>query len=144
MTVTDWGNDFVKSNQKRLAFIKNIEFKEFDKTNAVHKELFDAAYALDVIEHLDPKMESKWLNSIISCLHDDAIFILGTPNKAARKHASAASKIAHINLKDADELQALLGKYFENVLLFSMNDEVVHTGYSKMAHYLFGIGLSKK
>ena len=30
----------------------------------------------------------------------------------------------------------ILEKYFKNVFLFSMNDEVVHTGFSKMAHYL--------
>ena len=35
-------------------------------------------------------------------------------------------------------------KYFENVFLFSMNDEVVHTGFSPMAHYLFVICCQKK
>jgi hypothetical protein len=35
-----------------------------------------------------------------------------------------------------DQLQALLLQYFEYVFLFSMNDEVVHAGFSKRAHYL--------
>ena len=30
------------------------------------------------------------------------------------------------------------------VFMFSMNDEVVHTGYHKMAHYLFGLCTGKK
>ena len=36
-------------------------------------------------------------------------------------------------------------KYFENSFLFSMNDEVVHTGFGPMAHYLIilGVGLKK-
>jgi len=28
-----------------------------------------------------------------------------------------------------------LGAYFANVFIFSMNDEVVHTGFGKMSHY---------
>jgi hypothetical protein len=36
----------------------------------------------------------------------------------------------------------LTQKYFHNVFMFSMNDEVVHTGYHKMAHYLVAIGCS--
>ena len=35
-------------------------------------------------------------------------------------------------------------KHFENVFLFSMNDEMVHTGYSKMAHYLVAVCATKK
>lgn len=27
-------------------------------------------------------------------------------------------------------------RYFHNVFMFSMNDEVVHTGFHPMAHYL--------
>ena len=31
-----------------------------------------------------------------------------------------------------------------NVFVFSMNDEVVHTGFHKMANYVFAIGAGKK
>ncbi len=41
-------------------------------------------------------------------------------------------------------MKALLEHYFENVFLFSMNDEVVHTGYYPMAHYLFAVCCQKK
>jgi hypothetical protein len=34
-------------------------------------------------------------------------------------------------------LKNVLERFFTNVFLFSMNDEVVHTGFSPMAHYLF-------
>jgi hypothetical protein len=34
--------------------------------------------------------------------------------------------------------------YFHNVFVFSMNDEVVHTGYYPMAHYLFAVCAGKK
>jgi hypothetical protein len=35
-------------------------------------------------------------------------------------------------------------EYFHSVFMFSMNDEVVHTGYHKMAHYLFAVAAHKK
>ena len=31
-------------------------------------------------------------------------------------------------------------QFFHNVFIFSMNDEVVHTGYAPMAHYLLALG----
>ena len=34
--------------------------------------------------------------------------------------------------------------YFENVFMFSMNDEVVHTGFPPMANYIFGVGVGNK
>jgi len=37
----------------------------------------------------------------------------------------------------------MLKNYFNNVFLFSMNDEVVHTGFNKMAHYLIAICCAK-
>ena len=41
-------------------------------------------------------------------------------------------------------MRALLDKFFHNVFVFSMNDEVVHTGYAPMAHYVFGLGCDRK
>jgi len=37
-----------------------------------------------------------------------------------------------------------VSKFFRNIFIFSMNDEVVHTGFHPMAHYLFAIGVGKK
>ena len=37
-----------------------------------------------------------------------------------------------------------MNKYFENTFLFSMNDEIVHTGYYKMAHYLISVSTMKR
>jgi hypothetical protein len=46
-----------------------------------------------------------------------------------------------VNLKHAGDLRDLMAQRFHNVFMFSMNDEVVHTGFSPMAHYLFGMGV---
>jgi hypothetical protein len=34
------------------------------------------------------------------------------------------------------DLKTKLEQFFHTVFVFSMNDETVHTGYHKMAHYL--------
>ena len=46
----------------------------------------------------------------------------------------------HINLKSSKSLRGLMEKYFENVFMFGMNDEVVHTGYAPMCQYLWAVG----
>ena len=41
-------------------------------------------------------------------------------------------------------MRTLVSHFFHNVFLFSMNDEVVHTGFTPMAHYLLAIGSDRK
>jgi len=68
----------------------------------------------------------------------------GTPNETASCYASEFSKIGHVNLFTAERLTELLCAYFHNVFLFGMNDEVLHTGFHPMCHYLLALGCSKK
>ncbi|MFA5339984.1 MAG: class I SAM-dependent methyltransferase [Candidatus Omnitrophota bacterium] len=101
--------------------------------------LFDGAYALDFIEHVNTKHEKAVMNNIREVLTEDAVFILGTPNISAKKYAGVDSRKGHVNLKNADGLKRLLEPYFNNVFVFSMNDEVIHTGFYPMANYLLAV-----
>lgn len=105
---------------------------------------YDGVYALDFIEHIKPEAEHKVMTNICSALTEHAVCILGTPNISAQRYAGPDSAKGHINLKDADTLKGLLENYFYNAFIFSMNDEVVHTGFYPMAHYLLGVGVSVK
>lgn len=105
---------------------------------------FDAAYSLDVIEHVPENAEGQFMANMAASLKEHGVCLIGTPNITADQYASPASKAGHINLKSAQSLATLLGRYFHNVFNFSMNDEVVHTGYSPMAHYLFCLGVGVK
>jgi hypothetical protein len=42
------------------------------------------------------------------------------------------------------ELKKTMQRHFHNVFMFSMNDEVVHTGFHPMAHYLFAVCAGRK
>lgn len=143
ITGVDWESLLLEDNKKRLAGY-NCDFYCMDITTTVPEGSFGAAYCLDVIEHIPKDREHLFMTNICACLDDNALFIVGCPNITADKYASEASKIGHINLKHHHELRELMSKHFHNVLMFSMNDEVVHTGYYPMAHYLFAIGIGKK
>lgn len=125
--------------------IDRINFIIADFTKEIqYKKKYDAVISLDAIEHIELSMENVYLNNIVNALHEDGICIIGTPNKTASAYANPQAAITHINLKDAADLRAIGDTYFKNSFLFSMNDEVVHTGFSPMAHYLFILGVGLK
>jgi len=120
-------------------------------TSAVHDlaagplpEPFDAAYSLDVIEHVPAEIEAAFLANLRRSLRPGAVLVMGTPNLEASRFASPESAVGHINLKSADALVTLLREHFQQVFLFSMNDEVVHTGYYGMAHYLLALAVGPR
>ncbi len=100
---------------------------------------YDAAYSLDVLEHINKNDENIFLKNILASLTKNGVLIIGTPSIYSQEYASKQSKEGHINCKSSEELKCLLEKYFYNVFIFSMNDEVVHTGFYPMAHYYFAL-----
>ena len=125
-------------------FADQCTFAVHDMTLAPLSRKYDAAYALDVIEHVTHETQAAFMSNLCDSLRSDAICILGTPNIEAAKHASEASAAGHVNLKSAQTIRNLMLEYFDNAFVFSMNDEVVHTGYYPMAHYLIGVGCGVK
>ena len=65
--------------------------------------------------------------------------VFGTPNSATDAFASPPSRAGHVNLFDADRFSATLERRFAHVFLFSMNDEMIHTGFAPMAHYYLAL-----
>lgn len=110
----------------------------------VQESGFDAAYSLDVIEHVPQEEEAQFMANIVASMSEHAVCIIGTPNITAEKYSSPGSKAGHVNLKNGKNLHDLMANHFHNVFDFSMNDEMVHTGYSPMAHYLFSMGVGVK
>lgn len=100
---------------------------------------FDGAYSLDVIEHIPQEKEDAFISNIVKSINPHGTVIIGTPSLQSQVHASPVSKEGHINCKDGEQLKNLLQKYFYNVFIFSMNDEVVHTGFLSMANYLMAL-----
>ncbi len=119
-------------------------FAIHDMLEGPTEQRFDAAFALDVIEHIPPDREGDFIANIAGSLKPDGICILGTPNIAAEKYASEASREGHVNLKSPQALRESLAPHFQNVFSFGMNDEVLHTGYHAMCHYILAMGVGLK
>lgn len=146
LTAVDIDVRLIRSNKERLSFLKNVTFLSMEFGQSVPAGLFDAIYAIDVIEHLDLNKTTQFIEKICDSLTPAGICLFGTPNITAREYASPQSAIQHINsqIQDHGRLRDWLKKYFHNVFMFSMNDEVVHTGFLAMAHYLWGLGVGVK
>lgn len=140
----DWEPRNIEGNKRRLKHLKNTNFLELDVSANEIEGKYDAILSIDVIEHLEPEFEKPFMENQINALNKEGILITGTPNVTASQYATFRSDHQHINLKSAKELKNLLDKYFHNSFVFSMNDEVVHTGYHPMAHYLMAFGVGKK
>jgi 2-polyprenyl-3-methyl-5-hydroxy-6-metoxy-1,4-benzoquinol methylase len=105
---------------------------------------FDAAYALDVLEHIEEKDEDRFIRNTLASLSPHGIAIFGMPSLESQSHASPQSKEGHVNCKSGEVFKRCMERYFHTVFVFSMNDEVIHTGFYPMAHYLMAIGCDRR
>ncbi len=103
-------------------------------------EEFDAVYALDFLEHIQPMHESTVMRNICCMLDDDGVCIIGMPSRESQQYASPPSLEGHVNCKTEAELRRLMKRYFINSFLFGMNDGTLHTGFGPMCHYRLAIG----
>ena len=142
ITGVDFDEDAIAYAQKNIDNPK-IDYKCSDFLDASFGS-FEAVVSIDVIEHISKEREDDFFKTIVSNLAEDGFCVIGTPNQTASMHASAESRLGHINLYTAERFDATIRRYFRNVFLFGMNDEIVHTGFFPMCHYLFAIGSCKK
>ena len=143
LTLTD------QFEEDKIAFEKNYPFArvKYKKHNFLKKHLktkYDGIYGLDVLEHINKKNEGTFLRNITKSLKKNGTLIVGMPSIESQKYGSTNSKKFHINCKSKKELRKTLKKFFYNVYMFSMNDEVLHTGFDQMSHYIIGLANSKK
>jgi 2-polyprenyl-3-methyl-5-hydroxy-6-metoxy-1,4-benzoquinol methylase len=144
VTAVDFDPIFIADVNERMNPHWPIEAFVHDMLSGpVHGE-FDAAYALDVLEHIPERDEDQFIANVVRSLTPDGITIFGTPSLESQKHASPQSKAGHINCKTGEQLKATLERHFHSVFVFSMNDEVVHTGFHPMAHYLLGLACHRR
>ena len=105
---------------------------------------FDGIYALDVLEHIPREKEDSFIRNATASLKEDGVLIFGMPSLESQLYASAPSKAGHVNCKSGADFKALMEKHFSRVFIFSMNDEVLHTGFHAMSHYLFTLCCGRK
>ncbi|MEM8494976.1 MAG: class I SAM-dependent methyltransferase [Planctomycetota bacterium] len=105
---------------------------------------FDAVINFDVIEHIQPANAEGFIAGMAANLKPAGLAVVGTPNVTSAQHASAVTNAGHVNLYDADRLHQEMSAYFRTVFMFGANDEVVHTGFAPMCHYLLAVGVGPR
>ena len=133
----------IEQNQLSNEYGDRLTFEALDLVNESPSGSYDAAVLIDCIEHIPPEEEKRFLRNVVQPLKDRATCIIGTPNITADHYSSWNSREGHINLKSHESLLKSLEQEFRNVFIFSMNDEVVHTGFYPMGHYLLALCMGK-
>ena len=143
LDAVDIDSQFI-NNARSNPYSNEINFKIKNVITEKSEKKYNAIYSLDVLEHIDIEEEDDFMKFISNSLIDDGVSIIGIPSKESQVYASNLSKKGHINCKTGLELKVCMSKYFKTVFIFSMNDEVVHTGFNPMAHYLFALCINPK
>ena len=144
LTVTDFDELFINDLRARPNPKWKFESAVHDMLEKPFPGQFDGMYALDVLEHILPNNEDIFLKNMVASLTEHGVMVIGMPSLESQGYASKLSKEGHVNCKSMPKLKECMKNYFHNVFMFSMNDEVVHTGFHQMAHYLFAVCCSKK
>jgi 2-polyprenyl-3-methyl-5-hydroxy-6-metoxy-1,4-benzoquinol methylase len=144
VTAVDFDPLFIADVNERMNPHWAFEAFVHDALQAPVPGTYDAAYALDVLEHIPEADEGAFLSNIIAPLSPTGVLIIGMPSLESQAHASPQSKAGHVNCKSGEALKRTMERYFHTVFVFSMNDEVVHTGFYPMAHYLLGVACHKR
>lgn len=144
LTAIDIDPDFIRDAKLRIKEPWVYDVKVHDILESPVLGNFDSVYSLDVMEHIRQQDEHKYITNIQNSMASDGMLIIGMPSIESQAYTSDINKISHVNCKNGEGLRKLMQGYFRHVLLFSMNDEVIHTGYSKMAHYIITICIGAK
>lgn len=144
VTAVDFDPVFIEDVHSRIDSAWPLNCFQHDILLGAVPGMFDAIYSLDVLEHIEPRMEDIFITNMLSSLDANGAMIVGMPSLESQTYASPQSKEGHVNCKSGSALKSCLQNYFYNVFLFSMNDETVHTGFCPMAHYLLAICCGKK
>jgi 2-polyprenyl-3-methyl-5-hydroxy-6-metoxy-1,4-benzoquinol methylase len=144
LSATDFDEVFLQDVKERM--VDRWRFRVFahDLLAGPISGAYDGIFALDVLEHIKAEEEHTFLKNALAPLTQHGVAIIGIPSLESQAHASPASRAGHVNCKSMPDLKKTMQRYFHNVFMFSMNDEVVHTGFHPMAHYVIALCAYKK
>ena len=80
MSACDFDPLFVKDCIETHPLAKEIDFFEHDMVKSSVDNVFDAIYFLDVLEHIQPHDEQKFMTNAVSSLDENGICIVGIPS----------------------------------------------------------------
>lgn len=117
---------------------QNISYKMDNFFDKKYGE-FDGIVSFDVLEHIYPENEDKYMNTVLKNLKGTGTFVIGTPSLETQQYSKENITGAHVNVYKGENFYKMLKRYFYNVYLFTQNDEIIHTGHLRMANYLIAV-----
>ncbi len=144
VTAVDFDEVFIEDIKQRADRDWPLDVRVHDMLQGPVQGQYAGVYALDVLEHIRPSDEDLFIRNALHSLKANGSLIFGMPSLESQVYASPPSKAGHVNCKSAKDFKALMERYFHHVFLFSMNDEVLHTGFYAMSHYIFVLCCGKK
>ena len=135
-------NEWKTFKTKKINFICS-DYKDIQKIN------YDANCIINVdfIEHLSKKEGELFIKNCKEFLSNqknrrNKMLIIGTPSFYSKKYRAKHNLKNHKYEYKPDELYDLCSEHFSRILKFSMNDELVHTGFDKLSWFFFLICIS--
>lgn len=126
-----------KIKNKQVRFLKQ-DVKNINAINSTANCIIN----IDFIEHFDKEDGIKIIKNCKNYLHTqenkrNKMFIIGTPSFYSKKYRAPHNLKNHKYEYKPDELNEICKKFFSRTLNFTMNDELVHTGFDKLGWYFF-------
>ena len=115
LTLSDIDSKDITAFKKDYSKISKAKFIKHDFVKSKLDIKFQGIYALDVLEHVHPLKEQKFLKNVLDSLLKTGSLIIGIPSLESQKYASPLSKKYHVNCKSKSELKKFLSKYFNSV-----------------------------
>ena len=109
-------------------------------------ETLSAITMVDAIEHFSLEDGEAVLANCAALLRQSQVdgarmMIIGTPSVHSAPYRASHNKDHHLHEYDPAELRRVVERHFSRTLQFSMNDEVVHTGFDKLAWFFYVIAI---
>lgn len=147
LTVSDFDQLFLADAATRMRepwTFKIMRHDLLDFYTPIEGGPYDGVFALDVLEHIPLEKEHYVLMKIARAMTAHGALIVGMPSLESQAYASDVSKAGHCNCKSMPTLRALMLRYFHNVFVMGMNDEVLHVGFSQMCQYVIALCCDKR
>jgi O-antigen biosynthesis protein len=103
--------------QRKYAACSNLTFEAGSCESAPSLTGFDMAVGFELLEHLNPDSQSRFLENVSRVLKQDGLFLVSSPEKMEYAETYSGTNEYHKHEMTISELTEFLGKYFEHIYL---------------------------
>jgi len=136
LTVSDYDPLFIDYAISKQSTRWKMTYEVLNLLDSPSQKKYDGIYLLDVLEHISLSEENIFLANLCKSLSKNGCAIIGIPSLISQSFIAPEKRDpGHINCKNGKDFKNTLSKYFDKVFLFSMNDEIVHTGGNDLVYY---------